>query len=346
VRKGVRKRHLKTSPTIKDIAAKLNLHYTTVSRALRDHPDVKEETRRLVKQMAKQLNYQPNNLARSLKRQKSNSIGVIVPEIRHHFFSAVISGIEEIAYQAGYVILVAQSNEQVEREIMNTNAFISNHVAGLLVSISQTTVSAHHFQRFLAQGGKLVFFDRVCQDVEAGQVVVDDYGGAFAATEFLIRKGYKRIAHLGGSRNLTLSQMRYQGYADALRKHSYDLRDEYVVWGGLHEQNGAQGMKRFLGLSELPDAIFAVNDPVALGAYEVIAKNGLQIPQDIAVVGFSDNPISAFVNPPLTTVYQPAYEMGKRAAELLLEQIRSKNQTEGPKTREVFPTRLIVRGSA
>ncbi len=345
MRKRVRK-VLKSNPTIKDIAAKLNLHHTTVSRALRDHPDVKEETKRKVKELAKKMNYQPNNLARSLKRQKSNSIGVIVPEIRHHFFSAVISGIEDVASKAGYVILVAQSNEQFEREIMNTNAFISNHVAGLLVSISQTTVSSDHFKRFMELGGKLVFFDRVCDDLPASQVIVDDYGGAFAAMEYLIGKGYKRIAHLGGTKNLSISKMRYQGYVDALKKHGLPFNDDYVFWGGLHEQNGAEGMNQFLALSEMPDAIFAVNDPVALGAYEVIKSHGLTIPQDIAVVGFSNNPISTFLSPPLTTVEQPAYEMGKKAAHLLLEQINQKKTSERTIHKEILPVRLIVRGSA
>jgi LacI family transcriptional regulator len=336
---------LKSNPTIKDIAAKLNLHHTTVSRALRDHPDVKEETKRKVKELAKKMNYQPNNLARSLKRQKSNSIGVIVPEIRHHFFSAVISGIEDVASKAGYVILVAQSNEQFEREIMNTNAFISNHVAGLLVSISQTTVSSDHFKRFMELGGKLVFFDRVCDDLSASQVIVDDYGGAFAAMEYLIGKGYKRIAHLGGTKSLSISKMRYQGYVDALKKHGINLDEKYVFWGGLQEQNGKEGMQYLLNLDPRPDAVFAVNDPVAIGAYETIHSQNLNIPEDIAVVGFSNNPISSVVSPPLTTIHQPAYEMGKKACELLLKRIE--NPKESIKNKKiVLPTKLVARHSA
>ena len=336
---------MKSSPTIKDIAAKLNLHHTTVSRALRDHPDVKEETKKLVREMAEKMHYQPNYLARSLKRRRTNSIGVLVPEIKHHFFSAVISGIEEVAYDAGYVILVAQSNEIFEREVQNTKVFLSNHVAGLLVSISQTTPNSEHFKQFLDQGGNLAFFDRVCEDLPASQVVVDDYGGAFTAMEYLIGKGYKRIAHLGGTKSLSISKMRYQGYVDALKKHGLPFNDDYVFWGGLHEQNGAEGMNQFLTLSEMPDAIFAVNDPVALGAYDVIKSHGLKIPRDIAIVGFSNNPISAFVSPPLTTVEQPAYEMGKKVCNMLLEDINSKNKKREIRT-EVLKTKLIVRESA
>ncbi len=336
---------MKSSPTIKDIAAKLNLHYTTVSRALRDHPDVNEETRRAVKDLARRMNYQPNYLARSLKRQRSNSIGVIVPEIRHHFFSTVISGIEEVATNAGYVILVAQSNEQIEREKLNLNAFISSHVSGLIISISQTTTSSDHFKRFLDQGGKIVFFDRVCEDIETSKVIVNDYEGAFLATEYLIKKGYSRIRHLAGSRNLKISENRYRGFVDALKKYGKNVNQDYVYWGGFQEKDGREGMRFLLSLPEPPDAIFAVNDPVAIGAYEVIQKNNLKIPDDVGIVGFSNNPISAFVSPPLTTIHQPAFEMGKKATELLLEQINNDTK-DAFVVKEVLKTHLIIRKSA
>lgn len=336
---------MKSSPTIKDIAAKLNLHYTTVSRALRDHPDVNEQTRRAVKELAKKMNYQPNYLARSLKRQKSNIIGVIVPEIKHHFFSTVISGIEDVASKAGYVILVAQSNEQMEREILNLNSFISSHVSGILVSISQTTKNSQHFKRFMKQGGKIVFFDRVCEDINVSKVVVDDYDSAFRATEFLINKGYKKIGHLAGSKSLNISQNRYKGYVDAIKKNGRRLNLDLVYWGGLQEENGKQGMARLLKLDERPDAIFAVNDPVAIGAYDVLKQRGLKIPDDMGIIGFSDNPISFFISPPLTTIHQPAFEMGKRAAELLLEQIEQGSNNFKPKY-EILKTELILRGSA
>ena len=336
---------VKTHPTIKDIAAKLNLHYTTVSRALRDHPDVNPETKRLVKETAKKMNYHPNYLARSLKRQKSNSIGVLVPEIKHHFFSAVISGIEEVASRAGYVILVAQSNEQMEREILNLNAFISSHVSGLLVSISQTTTDSEHFKRFMKQGGKIVFFDRVCEDIQANKVVVDDYNGAILATEYLINKGYKRIGHLAGSKILNISQNRYRGYVDALKKNGIEPDPELVYWGGLQEKDGRNGMKVLLNLKHPPDAIFAVNDPVAIGAYDVINENGLKIPDDIGIVGFSNNPISAFVSPPLTTIHQPAFEMGSTACSMLIDIIHEPEMKKNTETK-VLQTTLIERKSA
>ena len=180
-------------PTIKDIAQKLNIHHSTVSRALRNHPDVKKETKKLVMDMAKKLNYHPDIFARNLKQNTTNIIGVIVPEIRHYFFAAVISGIEEVAYEAGYVIMVCQSNEQYEREVMNAKALLSNKVAGLLVSISQTTHNCDHFKMYKDQGIPLVFFDRVCREFSSATVEVDDFKGAYQAVEHLIKSGRKRI---------------------------------------------------------------------------------------------------------------------------------------------------------
>jgi len=336
---------MKYRTTIKDIARALNIHHTTVSRALRDHPDVNPQTKKLVKAMAEKLNYQPNIVARNLKTNSTNLIGVIVPEIKHHFFAAVISGIEDVAYRAGYIILVCQSNEQYEREVMNTRALISNKVAGLIVSISQNTRNGNHFKLFQEQGGKIVFFDRVCEDLDAPKVVVDDYQGAFKATEYLIKKGYRRIAHIGGTEHLTVSLARYRGYRDALKKHSIEFRPEYVVFSGFHESDGREGMQRLLSATPIPDALFAVNDPVALGSYDVIKSHGLQIPADIAVIGFSNNPISAVINPPLTTIEQPSYEMGKYAAEMLIQLIKNENEKEF-ETRRVLKTRLIERASA
>ena len=331
-------------PTIKDIAAKLDLHHTTVSRALHNHPDVQSKTRERVLDMAKKLNYQPNILAQNLKAQRTNTIGVIVPEIKHHFFSSVISGIEEVAYEAGYVILLSQSNENYEREVQNTKALISNNVAGLIVSISQTTKNADHFKMFLKSGGALVFFDRVCEDLEVNKVVVDDHSGAFMGTQHLIEEGYKKIAHLGGSRGISITEARYNGYLDALKTQNIKINQDYCYFGGFHEKNGKDGMEFLLNLSDPPDAVIAVNDPVALGAYDAIKNRGLNIPGDIAIVGFSDNPICRIVSPQLTTIRQPTYEMGKKAMEMLIGQINNGDDNLKPR-KEILETSLIVRQS-
>jgi len=333
----------KSQVTIKDIAKKLNISPSTVSRALRDHPDISAKTKEMVNSLAEELDYQPDSIAQSLKKRKTNLIGVIVPEIKHNFFSAAISGIEEVAYRAGYAIIVSQSNESYDRECINVRALISNRVAGLLISIAQTTENSDHFKLLERQGIPFVFFDRVCEDIEASKVVVDDFDGAFDAVEHLINYGYKRIAHLAGPKHLSISQQRLAGYLSALKKHKIPYDENLVVYGGLNEEDGIIGFQKLLQLDHLPDALFAVNDPVAIGAFEKIKEHGLVIPEDIALLGFSNNPISSLIEPSLTTVEQPAYEIGKRAAELLIEQIKFGENFIMRK--EILKTKLIVRNS-
>ncbi|MCK4446402.1 MAG: LacI family DNA-binding transcriptional regulator [Candidatus Marinimicrobia bacterium] len=333
----------KSQVTIKDIAKELNISPSTVSRALRDHPDISTQTKKRVNSLAEELDYQPDSIAQSLKKRRTNLIGVIVPEIKHNFFSAAISGIEEVAYRAGYAIIVSQSNESYDRECVNVRALISNRVAGLLISISQTTEISDHFKLLERQGIPFVFFDRVCEDIEASKVVVDDFHGAFKAVEHLINSGYKRIAHIAGPKHLSISQCRLNGYLSALNKYKIQYNENYVVHGGLNEEDGIKGFQKLLKLDKLPDALFAVNDPVAIGAFEKIKEHGLKIPGDIALVGFSNNPITALIEPPLTTVSQPAYEVGKRAAKLLMEQIKS-GENFIPR-KEVLKTELIIRDS-
>lgn len=329
--------------TIKDIASALKIHHSTVSRALHNHPDVSEETKERVMKMAKELNYSPNIFARSLKTNSVNVIGVIVPEIKHFFFANIIDGIEEVAHREGFALLLSQSNENYEREVINTNALIANRVAGLLVSISQTTKDSKHFENIKKQGIHLVFFDRIMPEFDASKVVVSDYKGAFIATEHLISKGYRHIAHIGGRKDFVITKNRFKGYLDALEKNNIPFDKDLVYFSGFQETNGIEGMKYLFDSVKRIDAVFAVNDPVALGAYGVIKKRGLKIPQDIAVVGFSDNPIAKIVEPSLTTIKQPAYEMGKQAAELLFKQIKEKSY----KSEEiVLNTELIERNSA
>lgn len=335
---------MKKNPvTIKDIAKSLNISPSTVSRALRDHPDISTQTKKRVNSLAEEMDYHPDSIAQSLKQRRTNLIGVIVPEIKHNFFSAAISGIEEIAYKEGYAIIVSQSNESYNRECVNVRALISNRVAGLLISISQTTEQSDHFKLLERQEIPFVFFDRVCEDIEASKVVVDDFDGAFKAVEYLINSGYKRIAHIAGPKHLSISQCRLNGYLSALKKHKISYDENLVVYGGLNEEDGVKGFHRLLQLDQLPDALFAVNDPVAIGAFEKIKEHGFKIPEDIALIGFSNNPITRLIEPSLTTVSQPAYEVGKRAAELLIEQIKS-GENFIPR-KEMLKTELIVRNS-
>jgi len=328
--------------TIIDIAKKLQISPSTVSRALSDHPDIKDETKERVRKVAKELRYSPNPIAQSLKSSRTTTIGVIVPEIKHDFFSSAISGIEEVAYQSGYRIIVCQSNESFEREVVNTNLLMHHRVSGVIVSISQNTKSSEHFQDLLRRKIPLVFFDRVCEDVVASKVVIDDFRSAFEAVTYLVGRGYKRIAHFAGPRELAICKKRLNGYIEALKQAQRPICNEQVVFAGLHEQDGYNSVISVLNNEEIPDAIFCVNDPVAIGAYQGIKEAGLKIPGDIALIGFSNNKITSLIDPQLTTIDQPSFEMGKRAAELLIDAIEAK--VSEPVT-VVVEAKLIIRGS-
>jgi DNA-binding LacI/PurR family transcriptional regulator len=333
-----------TPATIKDLAKALNLSASTVSRALRDHPDISPATKKRVVSLAQELNYHPNTIAQSLQNQKTKTIGVIVPEIKQPFFASVINGIEKLAYASGYTIIVCQSNETYEREVLYTRTLGSHRVAGLLVSLSRSTQNLDHFKVLQQHGVPIVFFDRVSDNIAASQVVVDDYQGAFTAVEHLISSGYKRIAHLAGPKNLSISKNRLKGYRDALENGRLPYDETLVVYGGLDDTDGVIGIQKLLNLDSLPDAVFAVNDPVATGAFMTIKEHGFKIPGDIALVGFSNTNVSYLLDPPLTTVEQPCYEIGQTAAQLLLEQISHQEESFTPQVK-VLKTHLIIRSS-
>lgn len=330
--------------TINDIAGQLGLSPSTVSRALRDHPDISDKTKSRVLALASETNYQPNLIAQSLQTKRSNNIGVIVPEIRNTFFSTVISGIEEVAYEAGYTIMVCQSNDTYEREVINTRALAANRVAGMLVSSSQNTTNFDHFRMVMQQGIPLVLFDRIAEELEVSKVIVDDFEGAYGAVSYLIKTGRRRIAHLAGATSLYVSRKRREGYEAALRDHGLPLRPEYVLSGGYHEEDGRIGMQRLLALPERPDAVFTINDPVAIGAFLHLREQGLAVPGDVALIGFSNNPNTALITPRLTTVDQPAFTIGRQAASLLMKAF---DPSTGPLPIEtiILKTELIIRES-
>lgn len=327
--------------TIVDIAKRMKISASTVSRALSDHSEVSQKTKEKVKKIAREMNYQPNIVAQSLKRGHSKIIGVLVPQVRHMFFAEIMAGISDVADEAGYNVLICQSNENYEKEVKNVETLIQQQIAGLLVSVSETTTNFDHFNLLKNNKIPLVFFDRVCEEVEASQVGVNDYESAFEAVEYLIQRGYKRIAHLAGFSQLPIARERMRGYRDALAKYHYS--DDLVVENGLNEEDGAHSfLSLYNNVTEKPDAIFAVTDPVAIGAYQEIKKMGLKIPDDIALMGFSNNPIASLIEPPMSTVDQPAYEIGKEAVKLLLEHIAHKNKKIA---RKILPTKLIIRES-
>ena len=333
--------------TIKDIARELSISPSTVSRSLKDHPDISPGTKKAVNDLAKQLNYQPNAVALSLRKNKTNTIGVVVPEFVHYFFSTVLSGIEEVANKSGYNVLISQSHESYQQEANDIKALISHRVDGLLVSLSRETENFDQLKEIHERGIPLVFFDRICEDIDTSRVIVDDYDGAFQAVNHLVEQGCRRIAHLAGPHRLLISKNRLNGYKAALEKHGIPI-DPALVLESVHHNDHLEVRKltlSFLELSEPPDAIFANHDLVAITAMKVLKEKGLRIPQDIAMVGFSDWQMSAFVEPSLTSVSQPGFEIGQEAARLFIQQVEADNGTFKPETK-IFKTRLIVRDSS
>ncbi len=331
--------------TVKDIASKLNLHHTTVSKALRGHPDISTATKNRILSLAKKLDYHPNSIAKSLKKQMTSTVGIIVPTINIDFFSAVISGVEEIAYGSGFNTVVCQSNENFSREAIHIHTLISNRVAGVLISLAQTTTSGTHLKVLQKQGIPLVLFDRVCEDVEADKVVVDDFGGAVKAVRHLIQSGYKRIAHVAGPKNTTIGRDRCRGYMDELEKSGIEIDPKLIIYGGLNEEDGIAAFRKLMSNGTKPDAIFAVNDPVAIGIYDEIKRNGMEIPKNVALVGFGNVKLSSYLSPPLTTVTQSPYELGKVAAGILIRRIENPQPERIPEVK-VIQTELMLRNSA
>jgi LacI family transcriptional regulator len=339
---------MKTSQvTIKDIARELNISPSTVSRALKDHPDISKETKQAVAALAQKLDYLPNSVALSLRKSKTNTIGVIVPQIVHHFFSSAISGVEDIAYKKGYNVIICQSNESYEREVKDTMALFASRVDGLLVSLSSETKEYDHFRTLHRKGVPLVFFDRTCDELDTSMVMVDDFDGAYQATEHLIQIGCKRIAHLAGPENLSITRKRLGGYIKALEKYNIPIDPSLIVPSGLTIETGYKGAKYLLDYpkEKLPDAIFAVSDPVAIGSLNAIKERGLKVPEDIAIVGFSDEPVTSMIEPALSTIAQPGFEMGQTAVRLFFEQINDNSDSFKPQ-KKVLKTSLVVRKSS
>jgi LacI family transcriptional regulator len=329
--------------TIKDIAKTLGFSISTVSRALKNHPDISLETRRIVQQAANELKYKPNLLALSLRKSKTNTIGVIIPELVHHFFSSVISGIEDLAYEKGYNVIVCQSNENYEREVIIAQALISNRVDGILASISKNTIDFEHYRNIKNQGIPMVFFDRICPDINSDRVIINDEMGAFLATEHLIKIGCKHIAHFSAPINLLIGQGRLTGYKRALKQYNMPFNPDWV-WHCDTRERAAEITHIFMQNHPEVDGIFAVNDSTAISAMQIIQKNGKNVPEDIAIIGFGDGPNALITTPTLSTIEQKGYEMGAEAIRFLFNQIEKDNIEDNFQTKVLSPA-LVIRQS-
>lgn len=331
--------------TIKDLAKALNVSTSTVSRALRDHHEIKEETKQKVLALARELDYQPNAVSLSLLKRKTNTIGVIVPRLGYHFFSAALEGIEAATLKAGYTVMVCQTNESYQREVQNIRNMAAGRVDGILVSVSGETIDYAHFRQVKKKGIPLVFFDRECETLDSPSVVANNYDAACKAVEHLIERGCKKIAYLGGPEHLTLSQIRLAGYKDTLENHGLTFREELVKNSDVSRDDAMRITRELIVMPDRPDAIFAMSDRLATSAMSVIKQYKLNIPEEIALVGFNNEPMTDIVSPSLSTVAQPEFEIGKKAAELLLEAINNEVE-EVPAKKIIFETELIVRQSS
>lgn len=330
--------------TILDIAKELKISKSTVSRALTNDPNIRAETKAKILELAEKWDYQRNLLALSLSKSTTNTIGIIVPDFKSSFFPNVILGAQQVAEQAGYNILICQSNEQYDIEVKNSKLMMANQVDGLLISLCRETRNFAHLEVFQRKGIPIVLFNRVTDDIKCAKVIVDDYDGAFRAVEHLIKKGRKRIAHLGGPSSLKLSEKRLNGYRAALRKYKIPEDEELILSYNLDIDRVKIYVNHLLSLEKTPDAIFTVNDPTAIEVIQIIKKKKLSVPDDIAVVGFSDDAVSLLIDPPLTTVSQPVFEMGQIAAELLIDHFK-KDISQWKPIVKVLDTKLVVRKS-
>jgi len=330
--------------TIKDVARHLNVSISTVSRAFNDKYDIRKETRAEILRVAQEMGYRPNPIARKLIQQKTFNVGVVVPEFINSYFPEVIIGIQGVLLEQGYQVLVMQSNECYTTELKNIKALEDNMVDGMIISLSSEIHNNDYYIQMIEQGYPVVFFNRVDENIPASNVVFDDYKWAYFATEHLIRQGYRKIYHLSGYRHLGLSRNRIRGYQKAMNKFSVPYTNNNIIETGFFMEEGQTAMNRLLEEGNIPDAIFAANDPVAIGAMKAIKKVGLRIPEDIALVGFSESKMADIVDPALTSVSQPTFEIGRTAAELLLKQISSEGFA-APKT-VVLDGKLNVRASS
>lgn len=333
--------------TLKDIADKLNLATSTVSRALNNHPGLKEETKKAVRDLAEALEYYPNPMALGLLQKKSYTIGVIVPEITSHFFSAIITGIQDVIGPTDYNIMICISNESYQEEVTLVKKLSRMRVDGVLVSPSSVTKDFDHFRGLQKKGIPVVVFDRDCPGLEADKVLVDDYSGAYQAVDYLIRSGCTKIAYLSGPKNLSTTKSRLQGYMDALMKNNIGIKKEYIhnVKGFSHN-DGLKPAKKLLCLPDLPDAIFAINDNIATAAMHVAKKMGLGVPDDISIIGFDDDPHSSYFSPSLSTVWQPVYSLGMLSARILLQRVKDNNYSSEDFRLEIFKPELVIRSSS
>jgi LacI family transcriptional regulator len=339
---------LKSKITIKDIAKELNVSISTVSKALSDSHEISEETRKKIKAFAKFYHYKPNRIALKLRSKKTMVIGVIIPNIVHHFFSRVIKGIEKMANEHEYNVMICLSNESYEKEIMNMKMLADGSVDGLLVSIAKETLEKNkfdHFKELFENGVPLVLFDRVTDEIECDKVIVDDGGGGFKATQHLIDNGCKRIALISTPDYITVGNERRLGYIRALEDNNVEVNEDLIIRVNEKFDIENQIKQIFKNSDKFPDGVFAVNEVYAATVLKLAKEYGLIIPDDMSIIGFTDGIISQFSSPPLSAVAQHGFTMGEQAVDLLLNRIKKNDDDRNNFECKIISTNLKIRGS-
>jgi LacI family transcriptional regulator len=331
--------------TIYDLARKLNISIATVSRALKDDPVVSKKTKKKIADLALEMGYRSNNFARNLRTSRTNTIGVIIPRINSSFMSAVIAGMENVANSEGYNLIISQSSESAEKERVNAATLFNSRVDGLLVSLAYDTDSLAHFEPFTKKKIPLIFFDRTSDKTEGTCIQINNFRAAYEATTHLISQGYTRIVHITATPKRNVYVDRLQGYKQALADQRIAFREDYVIVGNLSQEAGTDAAARILEMRPMPDAVFVANDNCAVGCMTALKHAGIRIPDDIAFVGFNNDPVSTVIEPNLTTVNYPGYEMGQIAARNLIDHLNGASSIHSTNT-IILRSELMIRESS
>jgi LacI family transcriptional regulator len=333
-------------PTVHDIAKELSVTASTVSRALNNHPRISEATKKAVMLVAKQMNYQPHRLAAALRNGKSRVIGVIVPVANRNFFGSIVRGVEEVANNANYQVMICQTHEDPEMEAKAVEALLNSRVDGIIASLSKKTTDFSHFIKVKSKGVPLVLFDRASDQLEVSTVVIDDYLAGYKAVEHLIRQGCRRIAHFTNIQKINIYKERLRGYRAALEDNNIQFDPKLVLESNMQLEDGRQSMRKLLDMNEVPDAVFSSSDLGAMGALQICKENKIKVPEQVAIVGFSNEPFTEFSDPPLTSVDQHSLRIGNMASEIFLEEVNAPGDQKFIPKKIVLTPELVIRGSS
>lgn len=335
----------KKKSTIKDIANVLGITPSAVSKALNNHPRISKQTKAAVLQVAENLNYQPNHIATALRKGKSNLVGVIIPRANSNFFSSIIEKIEEVLNEKGYNVIITQSNESYKKECHSIEALLFTQVDGIIASMANETIKLDYYNKVKQKGVPLILFDRGENDLNVDYIGIDDYMSSHIVIEHLVKQGCKRIAHIGGFSHTRIYKNRIRGYIDALEKHNLPFEEDLIYECNLRKADGREIMRKLLDLPVRPDGIYVSGDYAALGALEEMKAQNIKVPEDIALVGFSNEPFSEIVSPGISSVEQHSEEIGRLAAQTFLRRVANPDE---PVTlnKMILKPELIVRASS